>query len=130
MRFRALLRLLREVLLGGGAGGNEVFVPRDGDKEGVVSGVQAIGNWCWFGGEGREKNGATDGAPGGNHRRGIGFEAPDSAWMALPGTSVILLYVCWGHGRGDQRRGLVPRISSEWFERVKVFGFTLVRYVR
>ena len=37
---------------GGLAGGNEVFIPRDGEKEGVVCGVQAIGNWCRFGGGG------------------------------------------------------------------------------
>ena len=39
---RALLHLLEEVLLGGpppGAGGDEVFVPRYGGKEEVVSGV-------------------------------------------------------------------------------------------
>ena len=76
------------------------MVPRDGDEKGVVSGVQAIRNWCRFGGGGREAYCDAIGAPVGSHRRGVGFEAPDNPWMALlisvismPGTSVILLYM-------------------------------------
>ena len=84
----------------GVAGGDEVFIPRYGDEEGVVSGVQAIGTWCRFGGWGRGANRATVGAPGGSHRRGVGIETPGNPWIALlismismPGTSVILLHV-------------------------------------